>query len=72
MFFLRVHLAAMDDHNLDSPFQYIFMGARDTFSRLHRDRGGMSILIAPIIGQKEVIMCHRDDGRLLYYGSASV
>ena len=48
------------------------MGARDTFSRLHRDRGGMSILIAPITGQKELIMCHRDDGRLLYHGSASV
>jgi hypothetical protein len=23
----------------DSPFQYIFMGGTDTFSRLHRDRG---------------------------------
>lgn len=50
----------------DSPFQYIFMGGTDTFSRLHRDRGGCSILIAPIVGQKEVVMVHRDDGRLIY------
>jgi hypothetical protein len=26
----------------------------------------MAITIAPIVGKKEVILCHRDDGKLLY------
>jgi hypothetical protein len=60
------------EHQADNPFQYIFMGAKGTFSKLHRDKGGLSILIAPIVGKKEVVMCHRDDGHLLYYGDASV
>lgn len=49
--------------NGDSPYQYIFMGSKGTFSKLHRDDGGLMITIAPIIGEKEVVMVHRDDGR---------
>ena len=32
----------------------------------------MTITIAPIVGYKEVILCHRDDGRLLYECQAPV
>lgn len=56
----------------DSPFQYIFMGAGGTFSRLHRDRGGMSIVLCPVVGRKEVTMVHRDDTRLLYQCSVEM
>lgn len=53
-------LSSKQDKSLrDSPFQYLFMGAADTHTKMHRDTGGMSILIAPIIGKKEVILCHR-------------
>ena len=43
----------------DSPFQYLFMGAEGTQSTLHRDTGGLSILLAPVIGRKEVVLVHR-------------
>lgn len=56
----------------DCPFQYIFMGRANTFSRLHRDKGGLAILIAPIVGQKEVIMVHREDTHRLYQCRANV
>ncbi len=46
----------------DSPYQYIFMGDTGTMSRLHKDNGGLDILIAPIVGQKEVKLVHRADG----------
>ncbi len=45
-----------------NPYQYLFMGDAGTMSKLHKDPGGLEILIAPIIGQKECILCHRDDG----------
>lgn len=37
-----------------------------------RDTGGMSIIIAPIFGRKELTLVHRDDGRLLYNCSAPI
>ena len=45
----------------DSPLQYIFMGREDTHSKLHKDPGGLEISIAPITGQKECVLVHRDD-----------
>lgn len=42
------------------------MGAAQTRTHIHRDNGGLSITIAPIVGRKEIILVHRDDGRLLY------
>jgi hypothetical protein len=57
----------------DSPYQYIFMGDTDTFSRLHKDNGGLEIFIAPIVGQKEVKLVHRSDGATsLYHLDANV
>ena len=35
-------------------------------SKLHNDPGGLDILIAPIVGEKECILVHRDDRGLLY------
>ncbi len=52
---------------LDSPLQYIFMGRDDTLSKLHRDPGGLEISIAPIVGQKECVLVHRDDGSNCMY-----
>jgi hypothetical protein len=46
----------------DNPFQYIFMGDEGTFSKLHKDNGGLEITIAPIVGQKECVLVHRLDG----------
>ena len=37
-----------------------------------RDTGGVSIIIAPLFGRKELTLVHRDDGRLLYNCSAPV
>eukprot|EP01035_Chromulina_nebulosa_P018222 gene18222-23890_t len=48
------------------------MGATNTYTKLHRDTGGLTILIAPVIGDKEVILCHRDDGRLINYGETAI
>jgi hypothetical protein len=66
------HDSCVIDDQIDSPFQYLFMGHRDTYSKMHRDTGGMAILIAPIIGKKELTLVHREDGRLLYHCSAPV
>ena len=58
---------------LDSPLQYIFMGREDTLSKLHKDPGGLAISIAPIVGQKECVLVHRDDGsNCLYHLTASL
>ena len=58
---------------LDSPLQYIFMGREDTLSKLHKDPGGLEISIAPIVGQKECVLVHRDDGsNCLYHLTASL
>jgi hypothetical protein len=58
---------------LDSPLQYIFMGREDTLSKLHRDPGGLEISIAPIVGQKECVLVHRDDGsNCMYHLTASL
>lgn len=51
----------------DNVYQYIFMGNRDTFSQLHCDKGALMITIAPIVGQKEVVMVHRADGPTSLY-----
>eukprot|EP00980_Cylindrotheca_fusiformis_P014291 scaffold3791_cov137-Cylindrotheca_fusiformis.AAC.18 len=48
-----------EQHN---PLQYIFMGDSGTFSKLHKDNGGLEITIAPIVGKKECILVHRADG----------
>lgn len=45
-----------------NPMQYIFMGNESTGTHLHRDNGGLAILIGVVMGEKEVIMMHRDDG----------
>jgi hypothetical protein len=52
----------------DSPYQYLFMGAKGTTSKLHRDSGGLAITIAPIVGEKECILVHRADGADCLYG----
>ena len=58
---------------LDSPLQYIFMGREDTLSKLHRDPGGLEISIAPIVGEKECVLVHRDDGsNCMYHLTASL
>lgn len=57
---------------LDSPLQYIFMGREDTHSKLHKDPGGLEISIAPITGQKECVLVHRDDSHCLYHLTASL
>lgn len=51
----------------DSPYQYIFMGNKGTMSKLHSDRGGLMITIAPIVGEKEVVLVHRSDGDTSLY-----
>jgi len=51
----------------DNPFQYIFMGAGGTKSKLHQDPGGLEITIAVITGEKECILVHRDDGFDCFY-----
>lgn len=51
----------------DSPYQYIFMGNKGTMSKLHTDRGGLMITIAPIVGEKEVVLVHRADGSTSLY-----
>jgi hypothetical protein len=49
-----------------NPYQYLFMGSTGTMSKLHKDPGGLDILIAPIVGEKECVLVHRDDGKYLY------
>ena len=49
-----------------NPYQYLFMGSAGTMSKLHKDPGGLDILIAPIVGEKECVMVHRDDEKYLY------
>mmetsp|Transcript_31755 Transcript_31755/g.93187 ORF Transcript_31755/g.93187 Transcript_31755/m.93187 type:complete len:1352 (-) Transcript_31755:118-4173(-) len=51
----------------DCPLQYIFMGREETLSKLHKDPGGLAISIAPIVGEKECILVHRDDGQQCLY-----
>ena len=51
----------------DSPLQYLFMGSKGTFSKLHQDNGGLAITISPIVGEKEVILVHRNDSECLYH-----
>jgi hypothetical protein len=50
-------------HSGLNPYQYLFMGGARTQSRLHNDPGAMTILIAALVGAKEVWMVHRDDER---------
>ena len=49
----------------DNPLQYLFMGEASTSSKLHIDPGGLDLLIAPIIGEKQVTLVHRDDSDLI-------
>lgn len=48
-----------------SALQYLFMGCAGTYSRLHVDPGGLDLLVAPIVGLKEVTLVHRDDADLV-------
>ena len=49
------------------------MGNEETMSRMHKDPGGLAITIAPIVGEKECVLVHRDDGNTcLYHLEASV
>ncbi|KAL7690811.1 putative JmjC domain, Chromo-like domain superfamily protein [Plasmopara halstedii] len=48
----------------DNPLQYLFMGQKSTRSRMHLDRGGLGITIAPILGTKRVTMLHRSAAKL--------
>ena len=57
----------------DCPLQYLFMGNEETMSRMHKDPGGLAITIAPIVGEKQCVLVHRDDGNTcLYHLEASV
>jgi hypothetical protein len=38
-------------------------------TNLHHDNGGHAILIAPIVGEKECVLIHRDDGKKNLYHS---
>lgn len=59
----------LDRVKLDSPLQYLFMGKADTMSKIHRDNGGLAISIAPITGEKECVLVHRDDGHACLYNN---
>jgi len=42
-------------------------------SKIHKDNGGLAISIAPITGEKECILVHRDDGHAcLYHNQAGL
>ncbi|GMH49205.1 hypothetical protein TrRE_jg12595 [Triparma retinervis] len=69
---LGVNLVKFFSAEFINPFQYLFMGTAGTFSKLHQDNGGLAILISPIVGQKDVVMVHRDDHQSLYHGEADV
>uniref|UniRef100_A0A7S1BU11 JmjC domain-containing protein n=1 Tax=Corethron hystrix TaxID=216773 RepID=A0A7S1BU11_9STRA len=56
----------------DSPLQYLFMGAKQTYTEIHRDNGGLDILIAPLYGKKECTLVHRDDSQYIYRCNASL
>ena len=51
-----------------NPYQYIFMGGTETSSKLHADLGGLEIFIAPLVGEKECVLVHRDDGDRSLHG----
>ena len=40
-------------------------------SRLHKDPGGLAISIAPLVGEKECVLVHRDDGQQCLYHLAA-
>ena len=46
--------------------RYLFFGHAGTFTKLHRDPGGLDITISALTGAKECILVHRDDAALLY------
>ena len=48
-----------------SPLQYLFMGSGGTNSKLHVDPGGLDLVIAPLVGWKEVTLVHREDAELV-------
>jgi hypothetical protein len=50
----------------ESPLQYLFMGRANTATNMHSDLGGLGVIIAPILGEKEVTMVHRDDSSIVY------
>ncbi|KAH9253581.1 hypothetical protein BASA81_008417 [Batrachochytrium salamandrivorans] len=59
-------------HNRLNPFQYLFIGGPKTNSKLHKDTGGMTILIACLVGQKRFTLVHRDDELLLQQTDAQM
>ena len=48
-----------------NPYQYLFCGPAGTWTPLHQDPGGLAILIAPITGEKELTLVHRDDAHMV-------
>ena len=59
---LGYYVANKDSGATFNPMQYIFMGNESTGTHLHRDNGGLAIMIGVVVGEKEVIMMHRNDG----------
>ena len=49
----------------DNPYQYLFWGPCGTWTPMHHDPGGLAILIAPITGEKEITLVHRDDSQMV-------
>ena len=48
-----------------NPYQYLFCGPCGTWTPMHTDPGGLAILIAPVSGEKELTLVHRDDGKMI-------
>ena len=59
---LGYYIANKNSGTTFNPMQYIFMGNESTGTHLHRDNGGLAIMIGVVVGEKEVIMMHRNDG----------
>ena len=49
---MGINLLKFIDADAINPFQYIFMGAEGTHSKIHQDNGGLAIIITPIVGEK--------------------
>ena len=45
---------------------------KGTYTKLHKDTGGLAITISALIGEKECILVHRNDAALLYRGQADL
>jgi hypothetical protein len=54
-----------EEFDSQNPYQYLFCGPGGTWTPMHQDPGGLAILIAPITGEKELTLVHRDDGYMV-------